>query len=125
MVSPDRGDNPCPCCGYKVHSDGAGSYLICPICFWEDDPQALRWPFGADNANKISLFDAQRNYAEFGAKTERSVPFVASAVGEEREEGFRPIDRDGDNFEPTYVQESSWPEDRSVLYWWRPTFWRN
>ena len=29
----------CPCCGYLTLEDTSpGSHLICPICFWEDDP---------------------------------------------------------------------------------------
>ncbi|MCS6814521.1 MAG: CPCC family cysteine-rich protein, partial [Cyanobacteria bacterium] len=28
---------PCPCCGYLVLSQPPpGTYLVCPICFWED-----------------------------------------------------------------------------------------
>jgi len=29
---------PCPCCGYLVFTEPPGSYDICSICFWEDDP---------------------------------------------------------------------------------------
>jgi hypothetical protein len=58
---------PCPCCGYlTLNQKPPGTYLICPICFWEDsttdeyDP--LSW-----NSNKVSLPQAQRNFIAFGA----------------------------------------------------------
>jgi hypothetical protein len=38
--------------------------------------------------------------------------------------GWRPIDPIMDRFEPTAVQESPWPDDRTTLCWWRATFWR-
>lgn len=37
--------------------------------------------------------------------------------------GWRPIAAEGDRFEPRGVQERPWPEDCTILYWWRPTFW--
>ncbi len=58
---------PCPCCGYlTLNQKPPGTYLICPVCFWEDsttdeyDP--LSW-----NSNKVSLPQAQRNFIAFGA----------------------------------------------------------
>jgi hypothetical protein len=38
--------------------------------------------------------------------------------------GWRPIDLERDSFEPEGKQDAPWPEDPTVLYWWRPTFWR-
>lgn len=47
---------PCPCCGYiTLFEPPPGTYLVYPICFWEDDGS----PFG--------LSTAQRNFLEFGA----------------------------------------------------------
>jgi len=40
------------------------------------------------------------------------------------EEGWRPVDPAVDHFEPRAVQEQPWPDDLTVLYWWRSTFWR-
>jgi hypothetical protein len=40
------------------------------------------------------------------------------------EAGWRPIDLERDSFESEGKQDSPWPEDPTVLYWWRPTFWR-
>jgi hypothetical protein len=46
---------PCPCCGHVVFDEPPGSYAICPVCFWVDDPVQLRWPDWAGGANKPSL----------------------------------------------------------------------
>ncbi|WP_167944509.1 CPCC family cysteine-rich protein [Micromonospora profundi] len=117
--------SPCPCCGHLVHDDRPGSSLICPVCFWEDDQVQLRWPFYRGGANKVSLVEAQRNYGNLGVSETRFADKVRSPSRDEAlDRGFRPIDISVDSFEETSVQEESWPEDRSVLYWWRPTFWR-
>ncbi|TDD44967.1 hypothetical protein E1263_39675 [Kribbella antibiotica] len=103
----------------------AGSYEICSICFWEDDAVQLRWPDWAGGANSLSLRDAQRTFARFGAMEERFVSKVRSPEAADRvDEGWRPIDVRQDHFEPRGVQERPWPPDYTVLYWWRSTFWR-
>ncbi|UOX88817.1 hypothetical protein MUY14_45345 [Amycolatopsis sp. FBCC-B4732] len=33
---------PCPCCGHLAFGEPPGSYGICGVCFWEDDPVQLR-----------------------------------------------------------------------------------
>jgi hypothetical protein len=48
-----------------------GSYDICPICGWEDDPVQLRHPDLAGGANKVSLIEAQRNFMTLGAIEDR------------------------------------------------------
>ncbi|WP_408639011.1 CPCC family cysteine-rich protein [Nocardiopsis suaedae] len=115
---------PCPCCGYLVHEEPPGCHQICSVCYWEDDEQMLRWPLMAGGANKVSLVDAQRSFAEVGASEERFVSRADGLEGLERESGFRYIDLTKDCFEPTHVQERPWPDDLTVLYWWRPTFWK-
>ena len=53
---------PCPCCGYTtLNQKPPGTYLICPICFWEDDAEQ------GYSSNQVSLRQAQRNFIEFGA----------------------------------------------------------
>ncbi|MFD0968128.1 CPCC family cysteine-rich protein [Plantactinospora endophytica] len=120
---PDR--SPCPCCGHLVHDDQPGSSLVCPVCFWEDDAVQLRWPLYEGGANRFSLVEAQGIYQALRVSHTRFANNVrVPKVGEPLDEGFRPIDLAVDSFEEVAVQENPWPDDRSVLYWWRPTFWR-
>jgi len=54
------GKNPCPSCGFEVYSEPVGSYEICELCGWEDDPMQLANPYSAGGANTISLYDSQQ-----------------------------------------------------------------
>lgn len=116
---------PCPCCGYLQFSEPPGSYELCAICFWEDDAVQLRWPDYAGGANKPSLEEAQDAYANNGVSERRHKQYVRRASeGDTRDEGWRPIDRSVDRFEPRGSRIEEWPSDMTSLYWWRPTFWR-
>jgi hypothetical protein len=67
----------CPCCGYKVLSEKApGMYNICPICFWEDDPDQFEDPDFDDAANKVSLRQAQKNFLKYGASKKEFIGHV-------------------------------------------------
>ena len=66
---------PCPCCGHKTLAS-RGEYDICPVCFWEDDPEAYSAPEETLGCNGVSLARAQRNYQAFGACTEAMLPHV-------------------------------------------------
>lgn len=58
----------CPCCGFlTLYEEPPGTYSICPVCFWEDDPIQFQNPNYVGGANKVSLSQARRNYAELGA----------------------------------------------------------
>ncbi|MGC4943975.1 CPCC family cysteine-rich protein [Kribbella sp. DT2] len=116
---------PCPCCGRLVHHSDPGSYSICPVCGWEDDLVQLRWPGGGGGANRVSLVEAQRSYAKRGvAKSAFVSKSLPTDSGPSVDPGFRPVDLEKDNFEKPWDVEGDWPEDRTRLYWWRPTFWR-
>ncbi|MGW9137363.1 CPCC family cysteine-rich protein [Streptomyces sp. NPDC055681] len=117
---------PCPCCGHRVLDDMPGSYEICPVCFWEDDGVQFRWPTMDGGANKVSLIEAQRNYQDFGACDERGLRFVRPpAADEPLDPAWRPIDLSLDSFEDWEAEDPApWPDNRSVLCWWLPTFWR-
>lgn len=117
--------HPCPCCGYMQFDEQPGSYGICAICFWEDDAVQLRWPDWSGGANKPALEVAQRHFEQLGAVEERLQSHVRPVTGDDvRDAGWRPIDRSVDFFEPLGEQLAAWPNDLTVLYWWRPTFWR-
>ncbi len=117
---------PCPCCGYVVFPEEPGSYDICPICFWEDDIVQLRFPKAGGGPNGVSLLDAQRNFAEFGACEASASPHVRPAGPSDlRDPGWRPLDSEeveelvrGEAYGRTYPDDSTW------LYYWRPTYWR-
>jgi hypothetical protein len=126
---------PCPCCGHLVFDAPPGSYAICPVCFWEDDLAQLRFPDMGWGPNHVPLVESQRNFAEFGAVERQLVPHVRPALPDEPiDVGWRPIDRHLDNFEnleliarasPTSDLGRTYPRDSTVLYYWRPTFWRS
>ena len=117
---------PCACCGHLIFDEGVGSYEICPICFWEDDLVQTRWPNYAGGANKLSLIECQRNYQTFGAKQARVLRHVRPAAENEPvDAGWYPLGPAAlDYFEPIGDRPEPWPQDRTTLYWWRPTFWR-
>lgn len=59
---------PCPCCGYRTFpAPPAGTYEICPVCNWEDDPVQLKDPDYKGGANVVSLREAQRNFQKYAA----------------------------------------------------------
>lgn len=61
----------CPCCGYKtLDEEPPGTYEICMLCFWEDDPLQFEDPDYEGGANVISLRAAQQNVLRFGVSEE-------------------------------------------------------
>ena len=75
----DRASLACPCCGYRTLGEAYGSYEICPICFWEDDPVQLANPALRGGANKVSLHEAQQSYLAIGVSEARFASFVRQA----------------------------------------------
>lgn len=68
---------PCHCCGYLTCSGmPSGSYDICPVCFWEDDPVQLKDEANRGGANRLSLVEARINFQKFGACEPEMVPNV-------------------------------------------------
>lgn len=53
----------CPCCEKHLFYE-RGSYEICPVCNWEDDPVQSKKPDLAGGANQMSLNEARRAYRE-------------------------------------------------------------
>ena len=120
---------PCPCCGYLVFDQQPGSHKQCPICLWEDNLVQLRFPRMTGGANVVSLEVAQRNYSEFGAAERRKRAFARTPMEfEHREQLWRHLRPDRDNIEEPQRgidYSETYPEaDTTVLYYWRPTYWR-
>ena len=57
----------CPCCGHYTFEKKERTYDICPVCFWEDDPEQFNNPTMPRGANHVSLTEARINYKHFGA----------------------------------------------------------
>lgn len=118
---------PCPCCGYRTLREGPGDYDLCPVCFWEDDGSALRWPLLEGGPNGISLIEAQRRFAHEGFVDDIHRRQVRRPRADEsRDPGWRPLDPEVDDFErdPENPDNLPWPEDGERLYWWRSTYFR-
>jgi hypothetical protein len=75
----------CPCCGYlTLDEKPPGTYQICPVCFWEDDPVQFDDPDYEGGANKVSLNKAKQNYQLFGAVDEGSIELVRQPINSEK-----------------------------------------
>ena len=56
----------CPCCDY-FSLEQRGQYDICKVCFWEDDGLDLDQLDQISGPNHMSLREARKNFATFGA----------------------------------------------------------
>lgn len=76
---------PCPACGFVVFAEPPGSYAICPVCGWEDDPLQLANPAYRGGANRESLAELQQEIL-------REIPAeVTDHDGFTRDLGWRPV----------------------------------
>ncbi len=74
-----------PCCGcYTFDKKTNGSYDICEVCYWEDDPIQLEDPTYEGGANKVSLIQARKNYEDFGACCYEMTPYVRGPYPDEK-----------------------------------------
>ncbi len=55
----------CPCCGAEREDSPFISARICPVCGWEDDPDADITEPSAPNGG-LTLDEAQLNFRVFG-----------------------------------------------------------
>ncbi|WP_369382692.1 CPCC family cysteine-rich protein [Streptomyces sp. cg36] len=123
-TAPPGGWLPCPCCGHQMFSD-VWSDEICDVCFWQDDPFQLRYPWVEVGSNGgASLMEAQANFQRIGAVRQDLVRHVRPpAEDEPLDPGWRPFDPQRDPVEWT-TGGPPHPNDLTELYWWRPTYWR-
>jgi hypothetical protein len=61
-----------------------GSFEICEVCFWEDDPVQLADPTYSGGANVPSLEEARANYERFEAMEERFSGDVRPPLADEQ-----------------------------------------
>lgn len=57
---------PCACCG-SLTVEEPGDYELCPVCFWEDDPDQKQDSAFESGANGYSLDFAKSSYAATGS----------------------------------------------------------
>jgi hypothetical protein len=82
--TPDGKRYRCPCCGnFTLEEEPPGTYDICPVCFWEDDPIQLDDPTMPGGANKLSLDESRRNFKDFGAVEQRLRKYVRPPLPDE------------------------------------------
>lgn len=65
MSSPQPIEWPCPVYGFDSFGVPPGSYGICPVCGWEDDPIQIRHPRMRGGANGGSIFDYQQQFEKW------------------------------------------------------------
>lgn len=116
---------PCPVCGYLTFADPPGSYAICPICYWEDEIPNLLTPMAPGGPNPISLFEAQQNFARFGAIELKWVANVMPpTISDHHDSQWYPLTRELIDRWPSedMVVHLRWPLDLTSLYYWRSNF---
>lgn len=76
----------CPCCGYYTLPE-RGGFDICEVCFWEDDDRKEEYgidaPVRPEGPNHVHLWQARKNFLEFGAAEARNKRLVRSPKEEE------------------------------------------
>jgi hypothetical protein len=75
--------HPCPCCDYVTLPE-RGNYLICPVCFWEDDGVDIDEPGAYSGPNHMTLQKGRENFRRFGACAKAMVKNVLPAEGRAR-----------------------------------------
>lgn len=74
----------CLCCGsLTLDNEPPGTYDICPVCYWEDDPVQGVDVDAQGGANSISLREARCNFACFGAVEKRFEELVRGPSADE------------------------------------------
>lgn len=75
----------CLCCGFlTLREPSPGSPEICHVCYWQDDLLGACDPDSAVGPNAVSLSDARRNFAAYGACEQCFVDSVRRPRPEER-----------------------------------------
>jgi hypothetical protein len=67
-----------------LEEEPPGTYAICAVCFWEDDPVQFRDPTYLGGANNVNLHEARANFARFGVSELEFREYVRPPTPEER-----------------------------------------
>lgn len=96
---------PCPCCGHRTLLE-RDYYELCPVCFWEDDPEQAERPWAWGGANGISLVEGQQAYLRDGAVHSEAVSKVRPPRPDEaRDQNWQPYDPAEGELHPLYTEE--------------------
>ena len=100
-----------------MFTEPPGSYDICSICDWEDDPVQLAHPSSRVGANHKSLYDWQQELLE-------RLPLTSDRIeGTERDPDWRPLTLDEAQASTPPVDGRSYfdavPDDHPPYYWHR------
>jgi hypothetical protein len=108
-----------------MFSGPPGTDEICGICFWQDDASSLRYAAIPDGPNRVSLVDAQANFAERGVSDLRHRAHVRPvAATDARDPEWRRIDPNLDVLDESFKAGAApWPDDKTRLYYWRDDYW--
>lgn len=110
----------CPCCGYLTIKDHPGSYNICRVCSWEDDPVQILNPWFAGGANKPSLVEAQKNFMRYGnCNGDTQPPAKRQPLDELKDPVWRPA-RESDRKSiksPRDIKNDEWHDAAAWYYW--------
>lgn len=112
----------CPCCGYKTFSDLPGSYEICLVCFWENDPVQILNPWYSGGANRLSLAQSQINFQNIGASDENGKIHARGVQPEDRKDSLWRLVNDNDRAfvkAPKDLNKTTWNELETWYYWLR------
>lgn len=109
---------PCSSCGFLVFDEPPGSYAICELCDWEDDPVQLQHPTLRGGANTASLVEYQRRSVERWPLT------VGTLDAVERDPKWRPFEASDARTDVGEAPRSGREyfdaiPDESPLYYWR------
>jgi hypothetical protein len=104
----------CPGCGFRTIDEGFyGTYVICPICGWEDDAVQLANPCSGGGANGESLAECQRSSATWN---------TAQMQKYERDPDWRPLTEEEIAFFTSAAHKQHWSfhgELEPALAYWR------
>ncbi len=68
--------------GKTLEEEPPGTYEICNICYWEDDPVQFENHDYEGGANEVSLRQAQKNFIAYGVCEECFIGSVRKPTSE-------------------------------------------